>query len=106
MCCQAGHLPPINADDASMFTASECIIQDHVRKYKTIAAELKDIIQEMCHHPDFDVRGVDTNMHEHLMGCLEAGDIKVIDLWEEGDGNQPRYGTEIRTQRPGSARPI
>ena len=42
MCCQAGHLLPLNADDASMFTASECTIQDHVRKYKTKAAELKD----------------------------------------------------------------
>jgi hypothetical protein len=23
------------------------------------------------------------------MVCMEAGDIKVIDLWEEGDRNQP-----------------
>ena len=52
---QAGHLPPLNADDTSMFSTSECIIQDHVRKYKTKAAELKDLIQEVLHHPDFDV---------------------------------------------------
>ena len=44
MCRQARHLPPLNADYAIMFTASEHIIQDHVRKYKTKAAELKDII--------------------------------------------------------------
>jgi uncharacterized protein YaaN involved in tellurite resistance len=74
MCRQAGHLPPLNADDANMFSTSESIIQDHVRKYKTTAAELKDLIQEVLHHPDFDVREVDTNMHEHLMRCLEAGD--------------------------------
>jgi hypothetical protein len=43
----------------------------------------------VLHHPDFDVHEVDTNMHERLMRCLEAGDIEVIDLWEEGDGNQP-----------------
>jgi hypothetical protein len=89
MCRQAGHLPQLNADDASMFSTSERIIQDHVRKYKTKAAELKDLIQEVLHHPDFDVREVDTNMHERLMRCLEAGDIEVIDLWDEGDGNQP-----------------
>ena len=90
MCRQAGHLPPLNADDANMFSTSERIIQDHVRKYKTTAAELKDLIQEVLHHPDFDVREVDdTNMHERLMRCLEAGDIKVIDVWEEEDGNQP-----------------
>ncbi len=59
MCCQAGHLPPLNADDANMFSTSERIIQDHVRKYKTTAAELKDLIQEVLHHPDFDVSEVD-----------------------------------------------
>jgi hypothetical protein len=94
MCCQAGHLPPLsplNADYASMFNASEHIIQDHVRKYKTKAAELKDIIQEVLYHPGFDVCQVDMNMHERLMPvrCLEAGDIDVIDLWEEGNGIQP-----------------
>jgi hypothetical protein len=62
MCCQAGHLPPLNADDANMFSTSEHIIQDHVRKYKTKAAELKDLIEAVLHHPDFDVREVDTNM--------------------------------------------
>jgi CheY-like chemotaxis protein len=66
MCRQAGHLPRLNADEANMFSTrtSESIIQDHVRKYKTKAAELKDIVQEVLHHPDFDVREVDTNMHE------------------------------------------
>jgi hypothetical protein len=61
MCCQAGHLPPLNADDASMFSTSERITQDHLRKYKTKAAELKDLIQEVLHHPDFDVREVDSS---------------------------------------------
>jgi hypothetical protein len=42
----------------------------------------------VLHDPDFHVREVDTNMQERLMRCLEAGDIEVIDLWEEGDGNQ------------------
>ena len=58
---QAGHLPQLNADDANMFSTSEHIIQGHVRKYKTKAAELKDLIQEVLHHPDFDVREVDSS---------------------------------------------
>jgi hypothetical protein len=89
MCHQAGHLPPLNSDDASLFSTSELIIQDHVKKYNTKTVELKDLIQEVLHHPDFDVREVDTNMHKRLMRCLEAGDIEVIDLWAEGYGNQP-----------------
>jgi hypothetical protein len=51
------------AEDASMFSVSEHIIQEHVKKYKTGAAELKDLIQEVLHHPDFVVNDVDTNMH-------------------------------------------
>ena len=27
-------------------------------------------------------------MHDRLMRCIEDEDIQVIDLWEEGDGNQ------------------
>jgi len=85
---QNGYLPPLNLDDASLFTASERLIQEHVRKYKTGAAELKHLIQEVLHHPLFAVQDVDHNMHERLMRCIEEGDIEVIDLWEEGDGNQ------------------
>ena len=43
-----------------------------MRKYKTGAAELKDLIQEVLHHPDFkpqDVQ-VDHDMHEQLMNCI------------------------------------
>jgi hypothetical protein len=31
LCCQDGHLPPLNANDDSVFSASECLIQDHVK---------------------------------------------------------------------------
>ena len=83
---QRGLLPPLNIDDASMFSASERIVQEHVKKYKTGAAELKDLIQEVLHHPDFNPRDVDHDMHQRLMDCIAHGDIEVIDLWEEGDG--------------------
>jgi hypothetical protein len=59
-----------------------------VKKYKSGAAELKDLIQQVLHHPDFDPQDVDHDMHDRLMRCIEDEDIQVIDLWEEGDGNQ------------------
>jgi hypothetical protein len=68
--------------------ASQSLIQDHVKKCKTGTAELKDLIQEVLHHPDFNVSEVCTDMYKRLMRCLEAGDIEVIALWEEGGGNQ------------------
>ena len=59
-----------------------------MKKYKSGAAELKDLIQQVLHHPDFDPQDVDHDMHDRLMRCIEDEDIQVIDLWEEGDGNQ------------------
>ena len=88
LCCQLGHLPPLDIDAAGLFSKSERLIQEHVRKYKTGAAELKDLIQQVLHHPDFDPAHVDHDMHERLMKCIEDEDIQVIDLWEQGDGNQ------------------
>ena len=85
---QAGLLDPPDAEAANMFTASERLIQEHVRKYKNGAAELKDLIQQVLHHPDFNPQQVDHDMHERLMKTIEDGDIQVLDLWEEGDGDQ------------------
>jgi hypothetical protein len=59
-----------------------------VKKNKTGAAELKDLIQHFLHHPDFNPDNVDHDMHELLMNCIAAGDIEVIDLLEDSDGNQ------------------
>ena len=58
-CAQAGLLDPPGAEEANMFTASERLIQEHVRKYKNGAAELKDLIQQVLHHPDFNPQQVD-----------------------------------------------
>ena len=85
---QRGLIPPLNVDDASVFSASERLIQEHVRQYKTGAAELKDLIQQVLHHPDLNPKDVDHDMHQRLMDCIAEGDIEIIDLWEEGDGAQ------------------
>jgi hypothetical protein len=49
----AGDLPPLDADAANIFSRSERILQDHFRRHNTNAAELKDLIQRVLHHPDF-----------------------------------------------------
>ena len=61
---QAGLLDPPDAEAANMLTASDRLIQEHVRKYKNGAAELQDLIQQVLHHPDFNPQQVDHDMHE------------------------------------------
>jgi hypothetical protein len=31
---------------------------------------------------------VDHDLHERLTEAVEEGDIEIIDMWEEGDGDQ------------------
>jgi hypothetical protein len=59
----AGDLPPLDADAANFFSQSEHILQDHVCKHNTNAAEVKDLIQRILHHPDFNTDEVDYDMH-------------------------------------------
>jgi hypothetical protein len=75
-------------DAANVFSLSEHILQDHVRKHDVNTTELKDLIQMVLHHPDFNADEVDHNMHDRLMRAVKDGDIEVLDLWEEGDGLQ------------------
>ena len=62
------------------------MLQDHCKLYATSKAELKDLIQKVLHHPDFDPDQVDHDMHERLMRAIEEEDILIWDKWEEGDG--------------------
>jgi hypothetical protein len=83
---QAEDLPPLDVDAANVFSQSECILQEHVRRHNVNATELKDHIQRVIHHPDFNANEVNHNMHQRRMQAVEDGGIEGIDMWEEGDG--------------------
>jgi hypothetical protein len=84
----AGDIPPLDVDAAEVFSQSERILQEHVRKHGNNSAEVQDLIQGVLHHRDFNANEVDHDLHERLMKAVEQGDIEVIDMWEEGDGPQ------------------
>jgi hypothetical protein len=41
---------------------------------------LKDLIQRVLHHQNFNANKVDHDLHERLMRAVEQGDIEVIDM--------------------------
>ena len=84
---QLAVLPEMDQEAPGLFTASERIIQDFANEKKVNATFIKDLIQKVLHHPDFDLDDVDHDMHERLMTAIEEGDLEVIDLKEDGDGN-------------------
>ncbi len=67
----AGDLPPLDADAANVFSRSERILQDHFR-HNTNAAELKDLIQMVLHHPDINADEVDHDMHEVVIRPMSS----------------------------------
>ncbi len=77
---QAKDLPPLDVDAPNVFSQSERILQEHVHRHTTDATELKDLIQRVLHHPDFNADDVDHDMHQRLIQAVEDGDIEVIDM--------------------------
>ena len=84
---QAKDLPALDEDASNVFqvSKSECLLLDHATKKFKNALELKELVQEVLHHLDFDLDDVDHDLHERLMKAVEEGDIEIIDMWEEGD---------------------
>jgi hypothetical protein len=74
---RAGMIPDPDRELAGLFSRSEEILQDHCKLYTTSKAELKDLIQKVLHHPDFDPDQVDHDMHERLMLAIEDEDILI-----------------------------
>ena len=49
---------------------------------------MKDLIQQVLHHPDLNPKDADQDMHQRLMRAIEEGDIEVMICG--------KMGTEIR----------
>ena len=54
---QLGLLPKADREAPGLFTANERIMQDFARFRKLDAIFIKDLIQKVLHHPDFDPDG-------------------------------------------------
>ena len=85
---QAGQLPAQNPDESRAFTKSERILLDFQRLKRMNARDLKDLIQDVLHNPEFNAADVDHNKHERLMRAVEDGQLDILDMWQEGDGQQ------------------
>ena len=59
------------------------------QKLKRMSAQdIKDLIQEVLHNPEFNSDEVDHDMHQRLMRAVSDGEMEILDMWQEGDGDQ------------------
>ena len=91
---QLGVLPEMDREAPGLFTASERIIQDFACEKMVDATFIKDLIQKVLHHPDFDPDDVDHDMHERLMAAIEEGDLEVC-LHKYQQGSAPHGSIPI-----------
>jgi len=85
---QAKLLPAHNMEDSRAFTRSERILLDHQNLKRMNAVDLRDLIRDVLHNPEFNASEVDHDMHERLMRAVEEGEMEIIDMWQDGDGAQ------------------
>jgi hypothetical protein len=80
---QAEDLPALDEYASNVFSKSERLLLDHAAKRFKSASELKELIQEVLHHPDVELDSIDHDLHERLMKAVEEGDIEIFDMWEK-----------------------
>ena len=85
---QAKLLPAHKVEDGRAFTRSERILLDHQKLKRMSAVDLRDLIRDVLHNPEFNASEVDHDMHERLMSAVEVGEMDILDMWQDGDGEQ------------------
>ena len=80
---QAGYLPPLDKEAAGIITGSEAIFKEFASKHSLSASTINSFIKDVLKHPD-----VDTDMLQRLQASIDSGDVQIIDMHAEGDGEQ------------------
>ena len=75
-------IPDPDREMAGLFSRSEEILQDYCKLYTTSKAKLKDLIQKVLRHPDFDPDQVDHDMHERLMQATSVEEEDIL-IWDK-----------------------
>ena len=81
-------IPPLAPEAAGIITGSEQILKEYVSASSLNARDIKRLIEDVLHNPDFNADDVDTDMLERLAKSIDSGDLEIINMHQEGDGAQ------------------
>ena len=81
-------IPPLAPEAAGIITGSEQILKDYASASSLTARDIKRLIEDVLHNPDFNADDVDTDMLERLANSIDSGDLEIINMHQEGDGAQ------------------
>ncbi len=82
-------MPPFDPQEASgMITGSEKVLKEYTKKASLTAKDIKALIQDVLHNPDFNAEEVYTDTLQRFANSIDSGDVHVISMHLEGDGAQ------------------
>ncbi len=81
-------VPPLDKEAAGIITGSEAILKEFASRHSLNASTINDLIKDVLKNPAFNVDDVDTDMLQRLQASIDSGDIQIINMHSEGDGEQ------------------
>ena len=86
---QAGFLPPLDKEAAGIITGSEAIFKEFASKHSLNASTINSFIKDVLKNPAFNADEVDdTDKLKRLQASIDSGDVQIIDMHAEGEGEQ------------------
>jgi len=71
-----------------MITGSEQILKEYAKKASLTDKDIKALIEDVLHNPNFNAEEVDTDMLQRFANSIDSGDLEIILMHLEGDGAQ------------------
>ena len=78
----------MDREAAGIITSSEAILKDFASKHSLNASTINDLIKDVLKNPAFNKDEVDTDMLRRLQASIDKGDVKIVNMHTEGDGDQ------------------
>jgi hypothetical protein len=81
-------LPALDRDAADVITGSEHILKAYADKHSLTATAIVDLIKNVLKNPEFNADDVDNDMLQRLQAAIDSGDLWVINMHKDGDGQR------------------
>jgi hypothetical protein len=85
---QYGLIPPLEKEASGIISISEAILKVYASKHSLNARAINDLSKDVLKNPAFNANEVDTDMLQRLQASIDSGDIQIINMNVEGDGEQ------------------
>ena len=78
----------MDKEAAGIISSSEAILKEFASKHSCNAKTINDLIKDVLKNPAFNKDEVDTDMLQRLQASIYSGDVQIVNMHTEGDGDQ------------------